>query len=81
MPHYNTCKAEDFRRRDDTISGSTRGDDEDMEDMKWKVLLGSGSVRLVTPETGDKQSHERLRAYASHECKRVKTLALPENAG
>ena len=67
MPHYNTYKAEDLRRRDDTISGSTRGDDEDMEDLTRKVLLGSGSVRLATPETGDKQSHERLRAYSSRE--------------
>ena len=67
MPHYNTYKAKDLQRRDNTISGSTCGDDEDMADLKRKVLFGSGSVRLATPETGDKQSHERFRAYVSRE--------------
>ena len=64
MPHYNPCKAEDFRRRDDTISGSSSGDDEDMVYLKREDLLGSGSVRLATPESGDKQSVnvvERMR--------------------
>ena len=67
MPNCNTYKAEDLQRRDNTISGSTCGDDEDMADLKRKVLLGSGSVCHATLKTGDKQSLERLRAYVSRE--------------
>ena len=81
MPHFNTYKAKDLRRRDDAISGSTCGDDEDMEDLKRKVLLGSGSVRLATPESGDKQHRECRRADASRVLKGIKASELPEISG
>ena len=64
MSHYITFKTEDLWQRDDTISVSNPGVDEDMAYLKREGLLGSGSVRLATPESGDKQSVnvvERMR--------------------
>ena len=81
MSHYITFKTEDLWRRDDTISGSSSGDDEDMVYLKRGVLLGSSSVRLATPESGDKQHRECRRADASRALKGIKASELPEISG
>ena len=81
MSHYITFKTEDLWQRDDTISVSNPGVDEDMAYLKREGLLGSGSVRLATPESGDKQHRECRRADASRVLKGIKASELPEISG
>ena len=56
--HIKEFKAEDLRRCDHIMPGSTPGDDEAMTYLKRKVLLMSGSVHRAVPGTGDKQRCE-----------------------